>query len=380
MLTFVIMNKIVELRKELHHKPEVSNKEFETSAKIRSFISDLKPDKTISIGETGLAFVFDSGKEGTTSMFRAELDALPIKEINTFEYASQNNAAHACGHDGHMSILAALGEKIAVDRPKKGRCILLFQPAEEVEQGARDVVNDPNFKAIEPDFIFALHNIPGAPKNQILLKKGSFAAASKGMTIRLTGKTSHAAEPENGISPADAIAKIILEMHQLRSSDDLFNDLTLLTIIHIQLGEISFGTSPGYAEIRITLRAFENSDMDLLTQNCEAIVKRIANNEKLKLEYDYSEVFPATVNDDDCVNHIETAAIKNNLTIQWLDSPFKWSEDFAYYTEKFKGGFFGLGAGENQPPLHNPDYDFPDDIIESGANIFYHIYKELHHD
>ena len=372
--------KIIQLRHNLHREPEVSNMEFGTSERIKQFMSGLKPDDIISISKTGLAFIFDSGKEGPTSMFRAELDALPIKEINTFKYASQNNAAHACGHDGHMSIIAALGEKIAVDRPKKGRCILLFQPAEEVEQGARDVVNDPNFKAIEPDFIFALHNIPGAPKNQILLKKGSFAAASKGMTIRLTGKTSHAAEPENGISPADAIAKIILELHQLRSSEDLFSDLTLLTIIHIQLGEISFGTSPGYAEMRITLRAFENSDMDLLTQNCEAIVERIANNEKLQVEYDYSEVFPATVNNDDCVKHIETAAINNNLTIQWLDTPFKWSEDFAYYTEKYKGGFLGLGAGENQPPLHNPDYDFPDDIIESGMKIFYHIYKELHYD
>lgn len=372
--------KIIQLRHNLHKEPEVSNKELKTSEKIKHFMSSLKPDDIISISKTGLAFVFDSEKEGPTSMFRAELDALPIKEINTYEYASVNEAAHACGHDGHMSIIAALGENIANDRPKKGRCILLFQPAEEVEQGARDVVNDPNFKAIEPDFIFALHNIPGAPKNQILLKKGSFAAASKGMTIRLTGKTSHAAEPENGISPADAIAKIILELHQLRSSDDLFNDLTLLTIIHIQMGEISFGTSPGYAEIRMTLRAFENSDMDLLTKNCEAIVERISNNERLKVEYDYTEVFPATVNDESSVNYIETAAIKNNLKIQWLDTPFKWSEDFAYYTEKYKGGFFGLGAGENQPPLHNPDYDFPDDIIESGMKIFYHIYKELHYD
>ncbi|PLW91898.1 MAG: amidohydrolase [Marinilabiliales bacterium] len=371
---------IIQLRHSLHKEPEVSNDEFKTADRISAFMMSLKPDEAVKLSKTGLAFVFDSGNPGQTSMFRAELDALPIKEINTFDYASENDAAHACGHDGHMSIIAALGQNIAANPPHKGRTILLFQPAEEVEQGARDVVNDPNFKAIEPDYIFALHNIPGVPKHQILLKNGSFAAASKGMTVKLTGKTSHAAEPENGISPADAISRIISELHVLRSQRELFSDLTLLTIIHIQLGEISFGTSPGYAEIRITLRAFENKDMELLTEKSEKIIKSIAAEEDLNCEIGYSEVFPATVNDETSVKLIEDAAKAHQLNIQYLVKPYKWSEDFAYYTEKYKGGFFGLGAGQDQPPLHNPDYNFPDDIIETGMNVFYHIYKKLHHD
>jgi len=372
------MDHIIKLRRELHQNPELSNKEFETSQKIMQFMSALKPDRIIHLSKTGLAFSFDSDKPGSTSMFRAELDALPIKEINTFAYKSQNDAMHACGHDGHMAILAALGEKISANRPVEGRVILLFQPAEEVEQGARDVVNDLNFKSIIPDYVFALHNIPGIPKNQILVKEGSIAAASRGMTIKLFGKTSHAAEPENGINPDIAISHIVSEFHKLKNSIALFDDIVLLTFIHIQLGEISFGTSAGYAEIRVTLRAFENADMELLIQKCEEIVNQIAIEENLQTEILYSEIFPATINDKTCVEIIEKSAIMNNLIVVKPEKPFKWSEDFAYFTQKFKGGLFGLGAGENQKSLHNPDYDFPDDIVETGVNTMFEIYKKIH--
>jgi len=273
--------------------------------------------------------------------------------------------------------LAGLAQKIAVEPPQYGKVVLLFQAAEEVEQGAKDVVEAPEFKAIDPDFIFALHNIPGMEKHSIVVKNGSFSAASKGMTVKLWGKTAHAAEPENGISPANAISKIINQLHQLKENKNLFKDLTLLTIIHIQLGEISFGTSPGYAEIRITLRSFENEDMDMLSTHSENIIKEISEAENLKCEITYSEVFPASINDAECLNIVKESAIQNNLKIETIEKPFKWSEDFGYYSKDYKTCLFGLGAGKSQAPLHNPDYDFPDDIIETGINLFYRIYKKI---
>jgi amidohydrolase len=369
---------IIEMRHELHKFPELANNEFETAVRIENFISRYKPDSVVNLASTGKAFIFEGKDPGKTVMFRSELDALPIIEKSDEDYASANEGvAHLCGHDGHMSILLGLAHLISENRPKKGRVILLYQPAEESEQGARDVVNDSNFEAIAPDYIFALHNIPGVEKHTILLKNGAFAAASKGMTIKLYGKTSHAAEPYKGISPADAIAKIITRMHELRANKALFSDLALLTIINIKLGEIAFGTSPGYAEIRVTLRSFENADMDFLTAQCENIVKDTALEEDLGFNIEYNEVFPGTVNDDECFEMIKNAAEQTNTKIQYIETPFRWSEDFGYYCEKYTSGFFGLGAGVMQPSLHNPDYDFPDDIIETGAKMFFNIYKQI---
>ena len=373
-----MIKNIIELRHELHKHPEVSNNEYNTSERIVRFLNAFSPDEIIHLGKTGKAFVFKGKVAGKTTIFRAELDALPIQEKSSLAYSSANqNVSHACGHDGHMAILAGLAQKITNEAPKYGNVVLLFQPAEEVEQGARDVIEDPHFKEIEPDYIFALHNIPGIKKHNIVLKSGSFSAASKGMTIKLFGKTAHAAEPENGISPANAISRIINQLHELKENKSLFKDLALLTIIHIQLGKISFGTSPGYAEIRVTLRSFENEDMDVLTAHSEKIIKEISKAENLKCEISYSEEFPASVNSNECLRYVEESARQNNLEIECIEQPFKWSEDFGYYSQHYKSCLFGLGSGMSQPPLHNPDFDFPDEIIESGINMFYSIYKKI---
>lgn len=368
---------IISLRQEIHKYPEISNKEYKTSERIVNFVKRYRPDETIELGKTGVAFAFNGKEKGKTVVFRAELDALPINEKSGVEYKSVNDhVAHSCGHDGHMAILVGLIQKISENRPVKGRAIMLFQPAEEVEQGALDVVESPNFIEMKPDYMFALHNVPGVEKRKILLKSGSFASASKGMTIKLTGKTTHAAEPQNGISPADAIAESIRKLHAIRDNKTLFKDFVLLTIIHVQLGEIAFGTSPGYAELRITLRAFENEDMEILTEKCEHEIREIAKVEKLDCNISYSEAFPATVNSDNCVRIVEQAAEDINLDVQSIEKPFKWSEDFGYFAEKYSACYFGLGSGINQPQLHNPDFDFPDDIIETGSNMFYAIYKK----
>jgi len=373
------MNKeIIDLRHEIHKHPEVSNHEFETSKRISEFINALNPDKEIPLGKTSKIFIFDSKKGGKTVVFRCELDALPINENTSLDYTSINkDVAHSCGHDGHMAILSSFAQKISRNRPKKGKVVLLFQAAEEVEQGARDVVENKEFQNLNPDYMFGLHNVPGKHLHQILIKNGSFAAASKGMTISLHGATSHAAEPEKGINPAMGISKIVNQLNELIKNKNLFSDLTLLTFIYIRMGEVSFGTSAGNAKMGITLRSFENSDMELLTRKAEEIIEEICKKEKLNYNIEYDEVFPSTINDDYCNSLIVNAATEIKYNIEHLDTTFKWSEDFGYYTEKYPCGFFGLGSGKNQPALHNSDYNFPDEIIETGANMFFKIYKQL---
>lgn len=369
---------VIALRHTLHKYPEVSNKEFETAKRISNFIKAFNPDHILDLGTTGKAFVFDGKESGKTLIFRAELDALPIHENSKVNHSSVNhNVSHSCGHDGHMAIVAGLAYLIAEKRPQKGKVVLLFQAAEEVGQGAKDVINDPNFKDIEPDYIFALHNIPGIESNKILLKKDTFAAASKGMTVELKGKTSHAAEPNEGVSPTNAISRIINALQVLNIKKYLFKEFVLITIIHVSVGERSFGTTPGFAEILITLRAFDNNDMDNLTKETAEIILNIASDEELEHFITYSEVFPSIINDNMCVSLIEGAARDNDYAFTYLNSPFKWSEDFGFYSEKYKSGFFGLGSGKNQPTLHSSNYDFPDRLIETGINMFFNMYKKI---
>jgi amidohydrolase len=372
------MNKIFELRHTLHQNPELSNQEFETSKFILNFIEKLSPSEIIYFENTGLAFVFNGKYEGKTLVFRTELDALPIKEENDFDYTSSKiGISHTCGHDGHMAIMAVLAEKISKNRPVYGKVVLLFQPAEEIGEGAKKIVNSKEFNRLNPNFIFSLHNIPGIEKHKIIIKSNNFAAASKGVTIKLFGKTAHAGEPENGISPTKTIADLIFAFNNLNNNKKIFRDLTFSTVIHIKVGEVAFGTAPGYAEIMLTLRAFENIDMKLLTNKIEESVSTIASSTKLTYSISYSELFPATVNNEECVQLIKKSALENKFQIKETEKPFRWSEDFGYFCEKYNCGYFGLGAGLNHPPLHNPNYDFPDDIIETGAMIFYNIYEQV---
>lgn len=374
----MIDQKIIALRHKLHQHPEISNQEIQTARMIEDFIKPFNPDEIIHVASHGRIFVFRGNQDGKTVLIRADLDALPIQEQNNIPYRSQNQGvAHLCGHDGHMAIVAGLAQRLANKRPRKGKVLLLFQPAEEVEQGARDVVEDPAFQPLSPDFVFALHNIPGVEKGKVLLKKGSFAAASKGMTCKLTGKTAHAGEPEQGINPDKALAEIISRFHQLMDHPTIFQEMTLLTIIHILLGEISFGTSPGYAELRATLRAFQNRDMEQLTHEVEKIIRKAAQKYHLKTNISYSEDFPAVVNNNPCVELLEQVSGDLGISREFLTQPFRWSEDFAYFTKKYPGALFGLGSGIDQPQLHHPDFDFPDDILETGINIFYGIVQKI---
>jgi amidohydrolase len=369
---------VITFRKELHQHPELSGQEKNTSNRILGFVKKSQPDAIVeNIGGHGLAFVFDSGKAGPCVLFRTDMDALPIQEVNTFEYKSGNEGvAHKCGHDGHMAIMSLLSRKIAAQRPRRGKVVLLFQPAEETGEGAEKVIVDEKFKQIKPDMAFALHNLPGYDHHTIVMREGAFASASKGMIVKLKGVTSHAGEPENGKNPARAMAEIVQKFLDL-PNDSSFKDFTLVTLIHTRLGERAFGTSAGYAEVMATLRTYRNDDMDILTENAEKIAREAAAKDEIETEISYTEEFPATVNIEECNGLVADAAKNLDLKLLEKDQPFRWSEDFGQFTNRFKGALFGLGSGKNQPQLHNPDYDFPDEIIDTGANMFFDIYTRL---
>ncbi len=373
------LKELKKLRLQLHSHPELSGQEEYTASRIVDFISRYHPDEVVkNIAGHGLAFVFKGKVEGPVVMFRCELDALPIHEINEFDHRSvYDNVGHKCGHDGHMAILSGVAQVLSKSPPENGNVILLFQPEEETGQGAEKVVNDPAFQALNIDYVFALHNLPGYKKGEIILRKKVFASASKGMIMKLKGKSSHAGEPENGINPAIAAAKIIQSFSGLSKQKKGFNDFKLITIIHARIGERAFGTNPGYGEIMVTLRSYRNDDMDSLSDQAEKIARDIAKEEKLGIDITWVEEFPASVNHNEFVETIEEICSKESYSFMYKDVPFKWSEDFAHFLLNYQGALFGLGSGEKTPQLHNPDYDFPDEITERGVEIFVSIYKKI---
>ncbi len=378
MMNFDI-NHLISFRQTLHQNPEMSGSEEYTAEAIKRMVIRFQPDDIIdNLGGYGVAFIFKGKKPGPTILFRADIDALPIQETNDFDYASRTDGiAHQCGHDGHITILVGLAERISKHRPEHGKVVLLFQPAEETGEGALAVMDDPNYYRIEPDMCFGLHNIPGYPKGSIIIKNNTFSAASQGMIVKLKGKTSHAAEPDKGISPAIAMAKIIESITKLPEKKYLFTDYVLTTIVHARLGERAFGTSPGYAEILLTLRAFEDEDMEVLHEHAKNTIHLISKHENLDVEIQYADIYPSTQNDPALVKIVKDMAEQQGLKAIKRETPFAWAEDFAHYSHKYKSVFFGLGAGEDTPKLHNPDYNFPDDIIIHGINIFCSIYKNL---
>ncbi len=370
---------LINFRQSLHQNPELSGNEEFTAEALKRTIIRFQPDEIIdNLGGYGVAFVFKGKAEGPNIMFRVDMDALPIHETNNIDYASRTEGvAHQCGHDGHMAILVGLAEQISKNRPKKGKAILLFQPAEETGEGAIAVIEDPNYYRITPDMCFSLHNIPGYPMGSIIIKNNTFTAASQGLIVKLYGKTSHAAEPDKGLSPAIAMAKIIESVTKLPEKKYLFNDYVLTTIVHARLGEQTFGTSPGYAKILITLRAFDDDDMDVLIEHTKNAINLISKHEKLKSEIGFTDIYPSTQNNPAVTKIVANTADELGYKTIKIKKPFAWAEDFAQFSQIYKSVIFGLGAGENTPKLHNDDYDFPDELIPYGIEMFNKIYEKM---
>lgn len=363
----------IERRKILHMYPDLSGNEKKTVEIIKKMLIPTNPEEIIeNLGGNGIAFIYQFKKKGKRILIRAELDALPIQEINQFNYRStRDNISHKCGHDGHMTILVGLAHNIkTIGRKIAGTLILLFQPAEETAQGAKAVMADPRFNRIKADYYYALHNLPGFPIGSLIIKPDIFCSASKGIIITLKGKTSHAAHPENSNSPVLAVSKLIEELIAIPSYYIPFSESALITIIHINIGKRAFGTTPGDGQVMATLRSHRSEDLNTMSNKVGELVDQLSKYYKLSYNIEWVEAFPPTINDAESVEMIKKNADDLKINIISPKSPFPWSEDFGFFLNGKNGAFFGLGAGENHPQLHNPDYDFPDQIIQTGINLF----------
>lgn len=369
---------LVAFRRRLHRAPEVSGEEHETAQAVAEFLAPSAPDRIVTgLGGHGVAAIYAGAAPGPSVLVRCELDALPIEEVSESGHRSQvPGKGHLCGHDGHMAIVAALSRGLGRRRPQRGRAILLFQPAEETGAGAAAVIADPRFEEIAPDYAFSLHNMPGLPLGYAALSEGHANCASRGLRIVLSGHTSHASTPEHGLSPMRALATLMPALTALGPGGALDERYALVTVTHAAMGEAAFGIAPGRAEIWATLRTLTDAQMGALCERAEALVSEAAEADGLGVELSYHDVFHHCENDAEAVALLRRALDDEGLA-HGPAAPMRGSEDFGLFGRRAKAAMFLLGSGEGCPNLHNPDYDFPDDLIAPGARAFMRALRNL---
>lgn len=378
-LTNADITELTALRRLLHQHPEISGQEQETARRIVRALGDHMPDRLVTgLGGHGVAAVYAGIESGPTVLFRCELDALPILEQGDLPYRSTvPGRGHLCGHDGHMAVLLALARLLSRRRPARGRAVLLFQPAEETGTGAAAVLDDPDFDTVAPDYAFSLHNMPGLPLGHVGLIPGPVNCASRGMAVMLSGRSAHASEPENGRSPMLALAHLMPALASLSRGTTADRDFALATVTHASMGAPAFGIAPGEATLYVTLRTLTDDGMQSLCDAAEILVHRTATAQELTAEVTWHDIF------SHCENHPEATVILRRA-LDALDIPhdgrglpMRASEDFGRFGHHARAAMLFLGAGRDHAALHNPDYDFPDDLIPIGARIFHRVARDL---
>lgn len=357
---------IKELRHQLHQHPELSNQEAWTKQHLIDF---LRAYTKLEIVDKGLWFygIYHAGKDKKNIAFRADIDAVPMAETIELPYASQcPGIAHKCGHDGHAACLA--GFALEVDQKGADKNIFfLFQHAEETGDGAAQCAAFIKENNIEE--IFAFHNMSGMAFKSINVINGTSHCASKGMTIHMEGSPAHASQPEDGVNPAFAIAKIIDAIPQLISPEHN-KGMVLCTVIQVDIGERAFGVSASKGDLLLTIRALYEEEMDKLQKNLEGLALAQAEKYGLKVSFCYNDIFPETVNHKDSCDKIRQVCQAKGISIIEMTEAFRASEDFGHYLKETKGAICYIGNGENYPPIHTFEYDFPDEIIETAVTLF----------
>lgn len=372
--------RLTAFRHALHRTPEVSGDERRTAATVVAALP--APDEVLTgLGGHGVAAVYEGAAPGPTVLLRAELDALPIRDLSGTGHASQvPGVGHQCGHDGHSAILMGVAQHLARVRPARGRVVLMFQPAEETGAGAAEVIADPRFAQLRPDWAFAIHNMPGLPLGVAELPPGPASCASCGVRLSLTGKTSHAAQPELAVSPAQAMARLVPALLALGPGGDPWAapapGFRLVTVSHMAMGAPAFGITPGAGEVWLTVRALLDADLEDLLEQVAALAGEAARAEGLGIEITWHEHFAAGANDPAAAGHLGRAMTAAGITVR-PGTPMRPSEDFGRFGAAAPIALAFLGAGEACPPLHAEAYDFPDALIAPGVRMFAALVRDL---
>lgn len=360
----------VKLRHELHAHPELSCQEEWTKEHIKEFLTLHAPNLTVKDKGTYLVARYDSSNpDARTIAFRADYDALPMEEGIDLPWGSTiEGVAHKCGHDGHASALAGFALEVSYTGAPNN-IVFIFQPAEEVGKGA--LMAKASLAEEGVDKIFGWHNMSGEwfKRGVVSVKADTVQFASKGMSVFFTGSPAHASEPENGVNPAYAIAKIVDAIPDFVAPENN-HGLVLCTIVQVDVGSCNFGMAAYEGTLRLTLRAEKELDMDALQANIEAMANEFADKQHMTVRFEFSDEFPETANDESCAQEVREACERCGIVQNELPGAIRASEDFGYYLKEVPGAYFYIGNGESYPSVHTYEYDFIDDNIEVGVEVF----------
>jgi len=360
-------------RQDLHAHPELSMREARTAAVVREKLAAFGVDEIITgMADHGVVGVIRGGAPGRAIGLRADMDALPMQEETGLPHASENpGVMHACGHDGHTTMLLGAAKYLAETRNFDGTAYLIFQPAEEFEGGADKMIKDGLFERCPMDKVFGLHNWPGAKAGTFLWRTGPIMAAVGFFDIVVTGKGSHGASPHDGIDPIVVSAQIIGALQTIVSRSIEPTESGVVSIGSIA-GGAAYNILPERVAMKGTARWFKPQVGERIEAGLRKLTEGIAASFGATAEVRFNRHAPATVNDEAAAAlAVEAAtAIAGADGVREMPSPTMGGEDFAYMLNAKQGAYLMLGSarGKDDPLLHHPKYDFNDEILPIGAS------------
>ena len=377
-----IINRIAEFqpelaatRRDIHAHPELGFQEHRTSDLVARMLESWGIEVHRGIAGTGLVGVLRNGSSGRSIGLRADMDCLPMQEISDVPHRSTvAGQMHACGHDGHTAMLLGAARYLAETRNFDGTVNFIFQPAEEGGGGGRVMVEEGLFERFPTDQVYALHNDPELPLGEARITPGPVLAAADRISITVHGKGGHAARPHTCIDPVLIGAQIVVAAQSVvaRSMDPIETAVDSLCRFHAgSAGNVI----PEVAELNGTVRTFKPAVQDMVEARLGAIVRSIAEAHGAKAELAYSRGYPPTINHEAETIRAQKAAaeVLGESRIHRNAPPRMGAEDFSYMLQKRPGAFIGIGQGDggrHSVGLHNPRFDFNDDLIPYGASVF----------
>jgi amidohydrolase len=369
------------IRRDLHAHPELCFEEVRTADVVAQKLSEWGIPIHRGLGQTGVVGIIQAGTSDRAIGLRADMDALPMQEFNTFAHASQHaGKMHACGHDGHTAMLLAAARHLAQHRHFDGTVYVIFQPAEEGGGGAREMVKDGLFTRFPMQAVFGMHNWPGMKVGQFAVSAGPVMASSNEFKITLHGKGGHAAMPHNALDPVPVAAQMVQAFQTIVSRNVKPIDAGVISVTMIHAGEAT-NVIPDSCELQGTVRTFSLGVLDLIEQRMREVADHTAAAFGLTCTFEFVRNYPPTINsaaETDFARRVMAELVGPGRVI--AQEPTMGAEDFSYMLLEKPGCYVFIGNGDGTHRamghgggpcmLHNPSYDFNDALIPLGASYW----------
>ena len=372
---------IAAVRRDIHAHPELCFEELRTSELVAKLLTDWGIEVHRGLGKTGVVGILKNGTGNKAIGLRADMDALPMQEFNQFEHASKHaGKMHACGHDGHVAMLLAAAQHLSKHKNFNGTVYFIFQPAEEGGGGAREMIQDGLFEKFPMQAVYGMHNWPWLEVGKFAVSAGPVMASSNEFKITIHGKGSHAALPHNGIDPVPVACQMVQAFQTIITCNKKPVDAGVISVTMIHTGEAT-NVVPDRCEMQGTVRTFTTEVLDMIEQRMRDIANHTCAAFGASCTFEFDRNYPPTTNhaaETEFVKQVMHSIVgENNVVVQ---EPTMGAEDFSYMLQAKPGVycFIGngdgvhreIGHGEGPCTLHNPNYDFNDELIPLGGTYW----------